>query len=154
MIASLTHADLVARAVRWLRNSQRCNPIMTRAAMMVTEQPDAIGWQGTGRSFLLECKTSRADFFRDLRKGHRAISIQFPSKGMGNRRYYLTPISLLTAEEIPEGWGLLEVKGTRLRETKEAIHHPQKNIAEELRLIIAAMRHGCGEIEVAMKGTP
>jgi hypothetical protein len=69
---------------------------------MAREIPDAIGWRSY-ESYLVECKTSRADFLADLKKPHRVN----PDWGMGDRRYYMTPPDLVQPDELPEHWGLL-----------------------------------------------
>lgn len=75
-----------------------------RALVPSGEQPDAMGFRN-GTSCLIECKTSRSDFLADRKKRFR----KDPSIGMGDWRFYLTPKGLITAFELPAGWGLLEV---------------------------------------------
>lgn len=107
--AESRHDYLVSRAVRWLRGTQRCGVVLAEVVADGFEQPDAIGFKNGGRhSVLVECKTSRGDFFRGLKKPHRA----HPSLGMGQERYYLTPKGLLAPDEIPERWGLIEDHGS------------------------------------------
>lgn len=77
----MTHAELVSRAARWLK-SQGCGTIVaTKLYVPGFEEPDAIGWWSHGRSLLVECKASRADFLRDAGKPFR----RFPGLGMGSR---------------------------------------------------------------------
>lgn len=72
------------------------------------EQPDALGINQVGESFLVEAKVSRADFFADQKKPWR----QNPKlQGMGDFRAYITPAGLLNPDEIPYGWQLWEVHG-------------------------------------------
>ncbi len=75
---------------------------------MTYELPDAIGWK-RGWSILVECKVSRGDFLRDKHKVARQ------RVGMGQSRYFMTPKGLLKPEELPPGWGLLEVCGRVVR---------------------------------------
>jgi hypothetical protein len=70
------------------------------------ERPDALGWDGTGFSTLIECKASRADFLADRRKVFRDVGCWH--LGMGQRRFYMTPPKLLLPADVPERWGLLE----------------------------------------------
>jgi hypothetical protein len=66
----MTHAELVARAVKWLSGTMRCNPVYAGLASC-GEIPDAIGWTSKYShygSIVVECKTSRADFVADKRK--------------------------------------------------------------------------------------
>lgn len=103
----MTHADLVARAVRWLRNTRGCGVVLDEWVSRSPETPDAIGWAEGGReSHLVECKTSLSDFYADARKpGRRGAG------GLGRYRWYLTPPKLLTADRVRKNrprWGLLE----------------------------------------------
>ena len=102
----MTHDDLVQIAARWLRGPQRCGVVMTDAGGGGLEIPDAIGFRRAGRySIVVECKASRGDFLRDRKKFHRQAGM-----GLGQRRYYLAPVGIvLTADEVPAGWGLVEV---------------------------------------------
>ncbi len=109
------HDELVARAVRWLRGTQRCCLVLAEKVSLTGETPDAIGYRAGGRSFLVECKTSRADYQADQRKVWRRAGTS-----MGEYRYYMTPRGLLDPAELPETWGLLEVLPTIVRVVKVA----------------------------------
>ncbi len=107
----MTHADLVTRAERWLRNTVGCQLVLTEhiATTRTGEIPDAIGWCA-GLCYLVECKMSRADLRADLRKRFRS-----PGLGaLGNFRFYLAPEGVLRPDDIPPGWGLYEVHGRRV----------------------------------------
>lgn len=104
----LTHDDLVRRAVRWLRNTRGCRVVFAEIVTFAATIPDAIGWRREW-SILVECKTSRADFFADKKKaGHRA------GYTMGQERWYMTSPGLVRADEVPDGWGLLEAHERRV----------------------------------------
>ncbi len=110
----MTHADLVARAEKWLRDSRRCAVVLTEAGAN-WEFPDAIGWR-TGYdpvSILVECKTSRGDFLVDRKKPFRLASA--PELGMGRFRYFLAPPGIIRPEELPLRWGLLEIRARSVR---------------------------------------
>ena len=65
--------------------------------------------RGHQRGVLIESKTSRADFQRDQKKYHRRYGA---NAGYGiSDRYYISPVGLLSPDEVPEGWGLLEPEG-------------------------------------------
>lgn len=117
-LSRMDHRELVARAARWLRGTRRCGVVLTEASGG-HEQPDAIGWRLGGRhSILIECKTSRGDFLRDREKWHR----RHESVRIGRVRYYMTPASLVRPDEVPGGWGLLEVDAAgRVRVAVEAV---------------------------------
>lgn len=105
----MTHAELVERAAKWLRNTRRCGVVLTEAGGG-WEIPDAIGWRVGGRfSVLVECKASRADFLRDAKKAHR---LHGDTMGVGRERVYMAPAGMLRADEIPAGWGLVEIGPT------------------------------------------
>ena len=126
----MTHAELVQVAAKWLR--ARCAVVITEMTSGAAEQPDAIGFNSYV-STLVECKTSRADFFADRKKLSR----------MGYYRYYLTAPGLLQISDIPEGWGLLEVDGRGVT----IVHDPPRNVAiddrdigGELSLLVSCFR--------------
>ncbi len=108
---TLTHADLVKIAGRWLRNTAGCTVVLEElcAATGNGENPDAIGWY-TGRTMLVECKVSRSDFLADRKKRFRAN----PERGLGLYRYFMAPKGLIRVDELPARWGLLEVSGSRV----------------------------------------
>jgi hypothetical protein len=70
------------------------------------EIPDAIGFRGD-TTILIECKTSRSDFFADRTKSFR----QLPERGMGALRFMLAPAGMIRVDELPAGWGLIEAAG-------------------------------------------
>lgn len=109
---STTHDELVARALRWLRNSMGCVVVVSEFTNLI-EHPDALGWRGTGHSLLVECKASRADFRRDRNKCTRNPLIT--DLGLGAERWYFTPKGLLQPDELPPGWFLAEVWGKTVR---------------------------------------
>lgn len=134
----LTHAVLVSIAAKWLAGSQRCALVLEEAqCWSVNEFPDAIGWHTDGRSILVECKMTRSDFHADKRKTCRRTG----AETMGRERYYLTPVGLLSAADMPEGYGLLETRGSRVWKIRPAnIDERPGRIAAELPLVIHAAR--------------
>ena len=59
----MTHAQLVEKAVEWLRG-YRCGVVLSEQACISGEMPDAIGWKKACHSVVVECKVSRPDFLR------------------------------------------------------------------------------------------
>ena len=104
----MTHADLVTRAAKWLRNFFHCKVILIElvAQTATCETPDAIGWV-FNQSILIECKANRVDFYADHKKKARHDGYD----ALGSWRFYLTPPDLLKPEEIIPRWGLYEVHG-------------------------------------------
>ena len=133
----MTHAQLVDRAVRWLRH-YRCGVVLSEQACVSGEMPDAIGWKRQCHSVLVECKVSRADFLADRAKPFRLK----PEHGVGGERFYLTPAGLVKPEELPSGWGLLEVRGRGV----EMVHASDKKLRtaagfrSEMNLLLASLR--------------
>jgi hypothetical protein len=133
----MTHPQLVEKAVRWLR-WYRCGVVLSEQACISGEMPDAIGWKQACHSVLVECKLTRADFLADRAKPFR----QKPEKGVGSERFYLTPPSIIKLEELPTGWGLLELRRGRV----EMAHPSAKNLRSatgfryEMNLLLASLR--------------
>lgn len=132
----MTHAELVRVAAKWLRGSQKCVITITESSRVGWEIPDALGWTYGGTSILVECKTSRADFLADRAKPFRA----HPETGMGIRRYFMTPPGLLTAEDLPERWGLLEPDGGRgVRVRVKGVPFESYSQHHEIMLLVGAV---------------
>ena len=133
----MTHAQLVERAVRWLR-WYRCGVVLSEQACVSGEMPDAIGWKQACHSVLIECKITRADFLVDRAKPFR----QKPEKGVGSERFYLTPPALLKQEELPAGWGLLEVRRGRVEMMKASLKNMRTVVGfrYEMNLLLASLR--------------
>jgi hypothetical protein len=133
----MTHAQLVEKAVRWLR-SYRCGVVLSEQACVSGEMPDAIGWKRACHSVLVECKVTRSDFLADRAKPFRLK----PEQGVGCERFYLIPAGLVRREELPEGWGLLEHSRGRI----EMIEASVKNLRSasgfryEMNLLLASLR--------------
>jgi hypothetical protein len=114
----LTHAQLVQRAVAWLLNSRKCCWVAKNQGAE-REICDALGFIWNGPSILVECKASRADFLRDAKKPCRQDDLLT----LGNLRFYLAPPGLISPEEIPERWGLLECHPALIRVIRDADKH-------------------------------
>ncbi len=131
----MTHKQLVRAGGAWLKR-QGCLVVVSElVALNLHEIPDDIGFKSNGDSILLECKTSRADFFRD---GEKIIRLM-PETGLGKLRYFLVPKGLIKPEELPENWGLLEHCSTHIKRSVEAKPF-DNNIIEENKLLISMIR--------------
>jgi hypothetical protein len=133
----VTHAKLVSLAVQWLRR-YRCGVVLSEQACASGEMPDAIGWKKACHSVLVESKVSRADFLADRDKPFR----QKPEIGVGCERYYLAPQGLIRTEELPAGWGLLEVCGREIERVKTSAKHLRSvtGFQSEMNLLLASLR--------------
>jgi hypothetical protein len=133
----MTHEKLVRKAVAWLR-TYGCGVVLSEQSCASGETPDAIGWKGRCHSVVVECKISRTDFQVDQEKPFR----QRPEKAMGCERFYLAPAGLLRPAELPEGWGLLEVRGKWV----EVVFASSKKLRSavgfrhEMNLLLASLR--------------
>jgi len=133
----MTHERLVTKAVAWLR-SYGCGVVLSEQSCASGETPDAIGWKRGSHSVIVECKISRADFFMDQEKPFR----RKPEKAMGCERFYLAPAGLLRQEELPAGWGLLELRGRSV----EVVCASSKKLRSsagfrhEMNLLLASLR--------------
>ena len=133
----MTHCQLVEKAVRWLRY-YRCGVVLSEQACASGEMPDAIGWKRACHSVLVECKVTRADFLADRAKPFRLK----PEQGVGSERFYLTLCGVIKGEELPAGWGLLEVRGR----TVEMVQASSRNLRStagfryEMNLLLASLR--------------
>ena len=148
----LTHDDLVARAVRWLRGTKKCKSVLgdrESVCWSVSEQADAIGWTAH-ESFLVECKTSLSDFYADRRKPFRKNpkdngricrvdgSTGGLLGGLGQYRYYLCEPGTIPISKINDPWGLLLCLPKIIRVALEAKPNPMIEWAHPERSLLAA----------------
>jgi len=123
--------------VAWLRR-YRCGVVLSEQACASGEMPDAIGWKKACHSVLVECKASRADFLADAEKPWR----RKPETGVGAERYYLARHGLIALEELPSGWGLLEVYGREIAMAKRSAKNLRSSLGfqHEMNLLLASLR--------------
>lgn len=133
----MTHEKLVPRAVSWLR-SYGCGVVLSEQSCASGETPDAIGWKRGCHSAVVECKVSRADFLADREKPFR----QKPEIAMGCERFYLAPAGLLKPDELPPGWGLLELRGREVVVVSGSAGKMRsaKGFRYEMNLLLASLR--------------
>jgi hypothetical protein len=127
----LTHTELVNLASKWLK--RKC-PVVITGLATTGETPDAIGWQGTF-SILIECKTSLADFNKDKKKYFRYS----PEQGLGGNRYFLTPEKLVSPNQLPLNWGLLEIINNQVILVKESEYF-ESNVKQEVKILLSTLR--------------
>ena len=133
----MTHAQLVRLAERWLRK-QSCRIVLSEQTADSGEVPDAIGWRADCHSIVVECKVSRGDFICDQHKRVR----QKPRRAMGRERLYLAPAGLIRAEELPDGWGLLEARKGEIYilVRPRDLRLGEKGLMAEMGLLLASLR--------------
>lgn len=130
----MKHKEAVRRMAQWLRNSRGHSVVFAEFVASIDEHPDVIGWK-YGESTLIECKVSRADFLADKDKTFRCVE----ELGMGNLRYFAAPKGLLRMEDMPDGWGLLDICEHHVRQIKPA-EQKQANKAHEVMMLTSAIR--------------
>ncbi|HVO78772.1 MAG TPA: hypothetical protein VMT39_02025 [Candidatus Bathyarchaeia archaeon] len=133
------HAQLVARAVEWLRRHYKCGIILAEQYCATGEVPDVIAWKGFCKSVLVECKVSRADFLADAAKPFR----RKPEEGMGSQRFYMAPAGMIGADELPKHWGLLELHGRDVRMVVKPGRvdlRTEAGLMKEMNLLLASLR--------------
>ena len=134
----MTHDEAVLKAVTWLTNKGRCTLAGSEFNVWsCAESPDAIGWDYEGRSTVIEAKVSRSDFKADAKKLYRSGHVA----GLGAFRYYLVPAGLVKPDEVPEGWGLIEVIATGgTRTVKKSKLWTDRNLIGENVILVSLCR--------------
>src|SRR5690242_18316633 len=134
----MTHSGLVDEAVRWLRSKYRCGIVLSEQSCSSGEAPDAIGWKRHNHYVVIECKISRADFLADATKPWRID----PDCALGCERFYLAPAQMISVNELPPGWGLLEIRGREViiaRRSKRNLR-TAAGLDSEMNLLLASLR--------------
>lgn len=146
MVATVTHAELVERAARWLRR-QGYGVVLTEFHTASPEVPDAIGFNARW-SALVECKTSRSDFYRDAKKPGRPRGAGEYARlraqaGLGRQRYYMAAPGVLSVDLVREHrprWGLLEAHPRTVRAVLRAEPFGMETAWRELPLLYSYVR--------------
>lgn len=112
--------------------------VLSEQACVSGEMPDAIGWKKACHSVLVESKASRSDFLADRGKPFR----QTPEHGVGCERYYLAERGLIRVDELPAGWGLLEVCGREIDRVRPSAKNLRSAVGfqYEMNLLLASLR--------------
>lgn len=143
MTDKVTHRELCEIGAKYLANhigwKMRCPNVLIEFCSSSAENPDIFGLRGD-KSICVEVKVSRSDFRRDILKPHRHTG------GIGLTRFYLCPKGMIRADEINNGWGLLEYdKDTgKIDITKESEFFNERYFASELTLMQSVIRRLSG----------
>ena len=139
----MKHAEMVRRARNWLwslgptqdraRPAVVCTEVSARHS---AESPDVFGVGPDGITYLIECKVSRADFLSDKTKAHRSADLH-----LGDYRWFCAPSGIIEPHELPAGWGLIQVVGTKLQERHPAQRHHDVDRSAELSIMVSVMRN-------------
>lgn len=136
----MTHLELCNRAEKWLQ-SNGCSVTASEIVTGCYQHPDAIGFKNYGQETLLvECKVSRSDFHADQKKHHQ----QDPAKSIGMYRWYMTPAGLVSVDELPDGWGLLELSGSRIKVVKGSLAPRKTKWDDGAKTIVTTWEHPAG----------
>lgn len=130
-----THKQLVQRIAHWYKMRRQSCVIMAEFVTAAQEIPDIIIWGSGAHSTLIECKVSRSDFLSDKSKFFRRQE----DYGMGEHRYYAAPKGIISLDELPYGWGFLEVDNKFVRKLVEPIQK-ESNKNKECLMLISALR--------------
>lgn len=133
------HAQLISRAVEWLRRRYQCGIVLSEQYCATGEVPDVIAWKGFCKSVLVECKVSRTDFLADAAKPFRLK----PEEGMGSQRFYMAPAGMIRPVELPKQWGLLELRGREVAmmvKPGRADLRSEAGLMKEMNLLLASLR--------------
>ncbi|MBO5606809.1 MAG: hypothetical protein J5930_09355 [Treponema sp.] len=87
------------------------------STMLLSEKPDVLNFDSSGRTWLYEIKMSRSDFLADRKKYCRE---EHHIGQFGDYRYFVCDGDFIRADEIPEGWGLYHFNGGKFHKIKEA----------------------------------
>ena len=133
----MTHPKLVEKAVAWLRR-YGCSVVLSEQSCASGETPDAIGWKRGCHSVVVECKASRCDFLVDKDKPFRVK----PTIGMGCERFYFAPAGIIRPDELPAGWGLLELRGGEVLMAHRSAEdlRSARGFRYEMNLLLASLR--------------
>lgn len=121
----MSHSLCVKMASEYMK--KRADVVLPEFFTHNSELPDVIAFT-TRDSTVIECKVSRSDFLRDKAKPFRINSNQ----GMGDYRFYCAPKGLIKQEELPKGWGLIEIlPNGKMRKLVDSWLTHKKNIDAE-----------------------
>lgn len=137
---TITHRELCLKGAEFLKNQKvwyfRCQYIVVEFTALCEERPDVYGYRGGSQTVLIEAKVSRSDFIADLKKPHRKEGC-----GIGSNRYYLCPEGLISADELPEKWGLLYCDSTgRVTVIKQSDTFEVRDFKDEMSVMYSIIR--------------
>jgi len=121
----MSHSLCVKMAAEYMQ--KRAEVVLPEFFSHNAELPDVIAFNGR-YSTVIECKVSRGDFLKDKHKPFRINQ----NSGMGDYRFYCAPKGLIKPEELPRGWGLIEIlPSNKMRKQVDSNSVFKKNIEAE-----------------------
>lgn len=142
------HYQLCCIGAKFLKSRKSAEPwecankyVAVELVTLTAENPDI--WATNGyHTTLVEVKTSHADFLADQKKWVRSEEAQKADMCLGNFRYYLCPKGLISEDELPDKWGLLEFDGKTITKVKRATC--QKSSTDSELLVLTSIMRRCG----------
>lgn len=119
---SKEHEELCALGARWCKRNGFSIIATNIQSTGSQEKPDVIAFR-SDCSLLIEAKVSRGDFFADRNKTSRNAS-----EGLGLYRFYIAPHGMISPDELPVGWGLLEKEGRSIKVKVGPMISPKDNL--------------------------
>jgi len=138
---ALNHSELIVASATWAEKRRYRVVLRDVQCIIVSEQPDVIGWKSHGSSLLIECKASRSDFLRDKKKSWR----RHAEEGMGYERYYAVPtgVGVIDLEDLSAevgGWGVITIDPKhRVTVLKKSGPFTKRNDRAERALLVSAV---------------
>jgi len=109
----LNHNELCELGAKWIRAIGSYRFVDTEIHAPIGQIPDVIGL-GFHKSIMVECKTSRSDFFADRKKNNHGSTT-------GYHRFYLCPPDIIKPDDLEEGYGLLYAYGKMVKDIKPIV---------------------------------
>lgn len=132
------HQKLCDVAINWLKyNTYKCVLTFSGVKGVGYEEPDVVGWNCSGISFMIEAKTSRSDFLRDKEKFVRKYGAAY---GIGLYKYYITNGSFEINDHELEGFGLLVYKDRKVIEVKKPTLSKEYDHHKEIPFLVRCVR--------------
>ena len=104
----MEHDELCDLACKWIRATKTCFFVDKEIHAPTGQVPDALGIN-FGHSIMVECKTSRSDFFADRKKKNHGSTT-------GKYRFYLCPKGVIKPDDLEDGYGLLWANGKTVKD--------------------------------------
>ena len=98
----MTHSELCYLTAKHFVKS--ASIAFWEVSISLTEKPDALVLNSSGKSTLYEIKMSHSDFKADFNKECRKEPM------FGDKRYYVCPEGVIPEDEVPPDWGLYYYK--------------------------------------------
>lgn len=136
----MTKSEMIKRAEKWLRNTERCEFVCIKRSAL-TYHPDLIGYKSNGVTVVVECRSSMDEFLKDRKSWLKKNDDK--DRTMGVLRYYFAPKNVLSSDDMPDGWGLIEPFVENIRTIKVSAKRAQTPdiLAREFRYLISSVKH-------------